>query len=843
MSGPLRIAFRNLRHGIGGFRIFLICIALGVSAITGINALSRALSDGLSSQGRNILGGDLSVSRMHRDLEPAERDIITASGQIARNANLRAMASAGDQASLVDLKAVDERYPLVGAMVINPVMPVQSALRKDGELFGALADPALLARLNIKTGDVIRIGLTSLFIRGEIISEPDRIGAGISFGPRLMISHDALAATALVSPGSLVRYSYRIVLPDGANDDNAVRQNVNDLGRALADGGFDIRNRMAASPQLERNIERFTQFLAIVGLTALVVGGAGVANAVNAHLDRRRDSFATLKTLGATGGTVFLIALTEVMLLAAIGTVIGLGIGSAIPFIVASLAGAVLPVQLDPHIAPDLLLIGAIYGLLTALAFSLWPLARVHDLPVAALFRDTVAGQSQRPRPRYLLALGASLAGLMTAVLVTSYSMRIAAFALLGMAGTFVLMRIVAMGVMSAAKRVPRIGNAITRLAIGNIHRPGALTPTLMLSLGLSIGLLVTIALVDANLRQQLTRSLPERAPSFFFVDIAARDLDKFSGFVTSEAEGGKLDRVPMLRGRITQVKDVKAKDVKAAEDAAWVLDGDRGITFSETIPSGSTILEGEWWPSDYQGEPLVSMESDIAKGLDLKIGDRITVNVLGRTITARVANIRKVEWQSLGINFVLVFSPNTFAGAPSTWLATLTLPDASNVESETKLLAASAKQFPAVTAIRVKEALETVNELVGQLMIAIRGAAGITIFASILVLAGALGSGQRMRIRDAVILKTLGATRQKLIAALTIEYGLISAIASFFGLFAGSLAAFFIVERAMRMEFHFFPFETGFTILIAVVGTILIGLLGTWSVLGEKPARHLRAE
>lgn len=843
MSGTFRIAFRNLRHGVRGFKIFLICIALGVSAITGINALSRALSDGLSSQGRALLGGDLSVSRMHRDMEPDELAAIKSLGDISRQASMRAMATAGDTAALVDLKAVDDAYPLVGTLQSEPALPIRDMLAKQGDTFGAIADPALLARLNIKTGDTIRIGDVALVIRSSIVSEPDRIGAGISFGPRLIISHDALAATQLVGPGSLIRYSYRIDLPDSANDDESVRRTVDTLTKTFTDAGFDIRNRMAASPQLERNIERFTQFLAIVGLTALVVGGAGVANAVHAHLDRRRNSFAILKTLGASGGRVFVIALTEVMSLALLGTVIGLVIGSALPFAVAYLAASILPVTLDPTIAPDLLASGALYGLLTALAFSLWPLARVHDIQVAALFRDTVAGRAQWPRNRYMIALFISLAGLAFAVIATSYSTRIAGFALLGMGATFILMRLVALGVMAIARRLPRFGGTITRLAIGNIHRPGALTPTLMLSLGLSIGLLVTIALTDANLRQQLTRSLPDRAPSFFFVDIPTRDLDKFTGFLETETRDSKIERVPMLRGRITQIRDIKAQDAKASEDAAWVLDGDRGITFSETIPAGSTVIEGDWWSKDYQGKPLVSMEADIAKGLDLQIGDSITVNVLGRSITAIVANLRKVEWQSLGINFVLVFSPNTFAGAPSTWLATLALPAGTSVSDETKLLAASAKQFPAITAIRIKEALQTINDLVGQLMIAIRGAAGLTIFASILVLAGALGSGQRMRVRDAVILKTLGATRKKLIAAYALEYGLLASIASLFGLIAGGVAAWLIVKLAMRLSFNFFPFETSLTILISIFGTVIIGLLGTWSVLGERPARHLRAE
>jgi putative ABC transport system permease protein len=390
---------------------------------------------------------------------------------------------------------------------------------------------------------------------------------------------------------------------------------------------------------------------------------------------------------------------------------------------------------------------------------------------------------------------------------------------------------------------LPPVRRTEWRLALANIHRPGALTPSLIVSLGLGVTLLVTIGLVDVNIQRLLGRSLPEKAPSFFFVDVPKSDIADFREFLAQSAPEGKIGDVPMMRGRVLRVKNVAAEDVKVSEQSAWVLDGDRGITFADTLPEGSALTAGEWWPRNYSGPPLVSLEEGIATGLDLKLGDKITVGVLGRSIEATIANIRKVEWRSMGINFVMVFSPNTFAGAPNTHLMSLTLPKLSNVSTETALLLASARAFPAITAVRVKEALEAVNDLVGKLALAIRGASGVTLLASVLVLAGALGSGQRARIYDSVILKALGATRGRLLNSLLFEYGLLGLFAALFGVIAGTGASYLVVRNIMNFEY---AFDAGVALLVAVtaiIATIIIGLIGTWTVLGQKPARHLRAQ
>jgi putative ABC transport system permease protein len=838
-----RLALRNLRGGLNGFRIFLACIALGVGAIVGVGSIALSLGDGLASQGRLILGGDLSISRVQRPAEPDELVWFRSLGSVTTTASLRAMALADTgQAGLVEIKAVDASYPTIGEVTLSPERPLLEVIAVKDGVIGAAADPALFARLGVAPGARIKIGDGVVELRSALEAEPDKLAGGVTFGPRLLMSQEGLAATRILQPGSLVRWTYRISLPPDANADANLDAIATDLPKRFPQAGFELRSRNNAAPQFTRNLERFTQFLTIVSLTALVVGGVGVANAVAAFVERRKTTLAILKSVGASGGNVFSIALIEVLIMGLAGTGIGLVIGAALPYLVATLAKSVLPVPLDPHVYPHELVLGTVYGLMAVLAFALWPLGRAHDVPVSALFRDEVAPSWQRPRKRYLALNALAVLGLAAAAILFAYDRTIAAAAVVATAGVFIILRLVAFGVAALARRLPAFHRAELRLAIANIHRPGALTPALVLSLGLGVTLLVTIALIDSNIRSQLARSLPERAPTFFFVDIGVDDLDRFSGFLHTVAPDGTMTQVPMMRGRITRLNTTEAGAVKAPDSIAWVLEGDRGITWSQALPEGSVLVEGQWWAPDYTGEPLVSFDFEIAKGLGLKVGDTVTVNVLGRDLTARIVNLRRVEWQSLGINFVMVFSPNSFAGAPFTSLATLTLGPQSDRNREGRILAESARQFPGITAVRVKDALEAIDSVVGKLVLAMRGASAVTLLASVLVLAGALGAGHRARVYDAVVLKTLGATRGRLLTAYLLEYGILGAITALFGLGAGTLAAWVVVARVMSLEFHFIAPSALVSAVGAVILTILLGLLGTWRILGQKPGPYLRS-
>jgi len=839
---PLRFAARELRGGLLGFYVFVACIALGVMAIAGVGSVASGLADGLAREGRVILGGDLAFSLSLREASADERAFLDRSGGVSLAATMRAMARAQDgRTALVEVKAVDAAYPLYGTVALDPQQPLAQALAQREGAFGAAADPALLARLDLKLGTRITLGSAVIEIRAVLTSEPDKLAGGIGFGPRLLISETALRASGLLQPGSVVRWHYRLRLPDNDATDTAVRAVTAAAQAQLPEAGWEVRSRANASPALERNVERFTQYLTLVGLTALLVGGVGVANAVKGHLDRRREVIATLKALGATGGRVFGIYLTQVLVLAGLGALPGLAIGAALPFLIAWTFGTVLPLPIAPALHPAELALALVYGLLTAAAFALWPLGRAHDVPVSALFRDEVASDLRWPRRRYLVAtvlLGCTLAMLAVEL---AYDRRIAVMFVAAAAAVFVLLRLVAALIILTARRLPRPRSPIVRLAVANIHRPGALAPSVVLSLGLGLAVLVTVIAVDSNLHRQFLAALPDKAPSFYFVDIPDADAETFDAFIRARVPRAMLERVPMLRGRIVAANGVPATDLKPPPDATWALQSDRGITYGDKIPAGSRLVEGEWWAPHYQGPPLVSFEKRIADGLGLKLGDPVTVNVLGRNLTATVANLRAVDWQNLGINFVMVFSPATFRGAPHSHIATLTYPGGSTTDEEIALLRAVADAFPTVTTLRVRDALDAVGQIVANLALAIRGASVLTLLVAVLVLGGALAAGHRHRVYDAVIFKTVGATRIRLISAYALEYLALGLATAVFGIAAGSAAAAFVIVRVMNLSFAWPPAPLLAAAAGAIATTVVLGLIGTFTALGQKPAAVLR--
>jgi putative ABC transport system permease protein len=646
--------------------------------------------------------------------------------------------------------------------------------------------------------------------------------------------------TGLVRPGSLIRWTYRIdIAQNQAGGDTASVAKA--AAEQFPDAGWRIRTRDNASPSLSRNIERFAQFLTLVGLTALVVGGVGVANAVASFVDMKRSAIATLKCLGASGTLIFRIYIFQILTLAAGGIAIGLVIGAILPFLARAALAGILPIEATPGFFPAQLLLAVVYGFLVTVSFAIWPLGRARELPATSLFADRAMPASLKPRMTYRLVQAATLALLVAMAVGLAADRRIAVVFVVAILAVFVILRFVSALIIALARRAGSIRGTTLRLAVRNIQRPGALTASVVLSLGLGLTLLVALALIDTSLRRQLNGTIAEQAPNFFFVDIQNAEKDTFLEQLTALAPNGRIEDVPMLRGRIVSLGGIPSDELDPPEDQRWILRGDRGITYSATVPENSELTGGEWWPADYAGEPLVSFEAEAGEAFGLKIGDTVTVNVLGRQITARIASFRQVVWETLSINFVMVFSPNTFAGAPHAHLATLTLPEETDPAVDRQVLSGITGSFPGVTSVRVKDAIDTVNEIVADLALAVRIAASLALVISMLVLGGALAAGHRQRRQDAVVLKALGATRRRLMGAFALEYGLLGAATALFAVLAGTVAAWYIVNQIMGFEFIILPWIAISAVAIALTVTIGLGLAGTWNILSVKAAPFLR--
>lgn len=846
LSLAFRLARRELRGGLSGFRVFIACLALGVAAIAGVGSVSSALTRGLAEGGQDILGGDVALRLIHREATPEEFSYISDGTEVAVSAEMRAMARNAEEGAargqtLVELKAVDNAYPLYGAMELSPQMPLEDALgTRDGHP-GVVVEPNLLTRLDVAVGDFIRIGEEDFELRATIAHEPDRVSDGFALGPRAMIAKDALAGTGLVQPGSLVEYYYRIRLGDNARTSEGISAWVAALNERFPDAGWRVTDRSDSAPGVRRFVERVALFLSLVGLTALVVGGVGVANAVKSYLDGKREVIATFKCLGAPGALIFRIYLMQVMALAAVGIAIGLAIGMAAPFIVDRVAGDMIPIPAEMGVYGGPLLLAAAYGFLTALAFAIWPLARAREVPATGLFRDIIAPVRRLPRPVYVAATAGALFVLAALAVALAEERVFALWFVAGAACIFAVLRVAAEWIMDLAARAPRFRSPELRLALANIHRPGAPTPAVVLSLGLGLTLLVTVSLINGNLTGEIANELPERAPAFFFVDIQPDQTEELETFVENAPGVTGFERVPMLRGKIAAVNGVPADELEVAPEAQWALRGDRGITYSASLPEGSTLVRGEWWGEDYQGPPLVSFGEELAQGFGVKVGDTITVNVLGREITAEVANTRAIDWTSLGINFVLVFSPGMLSSAPHSVLATVEMDG--SPEQEEALEREVTAQFPNITSVRVREALEAVNGLLENFSMAVRATGGVTLAAGVLVLAGAMAAGFRSRVRDAVVLKVLGATRVRILGIYIREYAALGLATALVAAVAGTAAAFVVITMVMEMPWRFLPGTLAFTILAATLVTVALGLLGTWRALSVPSAGVLRAD
>jgi putative ABC transport system permease protein len=839
---PLTLARRELRAGARGFRILIACLALGVGTIASVQSLSRDVLSGIDAQGRTLLGGDVAVRMIYHPVDEQQRTELQALGAVSESVDLRGMARTedGEKSTLVEIKATDGFYPLIGQVRLSPDERLSDVLAEKDGVWGAAVEQAVLDRLGAHIGDTVKLGTQDYAIRALIVKEPDRVGTGgFTLGPRFLVTRASLPGTGLEQPGSLIYYDYRLLLNPG----HPAADVTGELHRRYGAAGWHIRDTRDAAPEIRSFVTRLATFLTLVGLTALLVGGVGVANAVKAYLDGRIAVIATMKCLGASARTIAWTYLAQVMTLSAVGILIGVVVGAAAPLALRGVIAAHFPVEVAIRIHPLGLGIAALYGVLIALGFSLWPIGRAQVVPAGSLFRDLTQHASGHPGRGILAAIGVTLAALVALVLATSDQWVFAAGFAGGAILTFAVLGLASRGLIVLAKRIGRIDairrRPTLRLALANLNRPGAATMSVVLSLGLGLTILVAIAQVENDFRAEVERVMPAEAPAFFFLDIQHADRDAFRNAVAAVPGVTKVESVPSLRGRIAAVHGVPAEQAIVDKRYAWVLGGDRGMTYSPTLPVRSHLIAGTWWPPDYKGPPEVSIAKEVMLALGIKVGDEITFNVVGRDLKARVANVREIDWGGLGINFSLVFAPGFLEGAPQTEIATAYAPRA--VEPAVERLIN--RDYPGVTMIGVRDALATVDSLIGEIGTAVRLTAAVALVAGTLVLAGAIAAGERRRIYDAVVLKVLGATRATVVRAFLIEHGVLGGMAAIVAIALGSVAAWAVVVPVMDLNWRLSTAAALGVAVIAAVITLAFGLAGTWRALGQRAAPLLRNE
>jgi putative ABC transport system permease protein len=834
----LRFAGRELRAGVRGFRIFLACLALGVAAIAAAGSTAEAFRRGLASQASEILGGDLALTIRQRGFNPAERAALEKEGRVSYATASIAMAQApSGERRLIELRGVSAGYPLAGKVTLTGgATSLQAAIVTVGGVAGAVVEQPLLDRLHMKVGDRFLAGNLPLQVRAVLLEEPDRLSRGFALGPRVMTNLGAMQQGGFMAPGLPFGETARVELAPGAPLEAAKTELRKALGLTTR-----IRDREDAAPGIHRLIDQLEYFLGFIGLASLVAGGLGVFGAVSAYLEARKPVIATLKALGAEGQLVRDIYLIQIGLLAALGVAIGLAVGAAAPLAMGLLVQDKLPIPALFAVYPWPLAKAAAFGLLSAAAFSLAPLGRARSTPPASLFRSDLSG-TLKIGPEIVAAVLAAI-GLAAMAVVTAPTPLAAGIMIAGVAVSFGLLWALGWGSAILAGRARSSARGPLRIGLANLAGPHSAARTASPAIGLGVALLAAVVLIQSALLNQVAEIAPRTAPALVFTDIPGDRTAEFDAAVT-RAFGQPLTqknylREPFVTGRIVKVRGEAVDVSRIPKSDRWAYDSDITMSAIGPKPEDPGIREGHWWPSNYAGPPLLAMDLEVAKGERIKVGDSVTLSVLGRDIDARVAVLRHVDFGGFGASFPLVVTPSAVAGAN---LHQVAIAKASKAQ-EAAVIRLLGHDFPTVNVVSVREQLEAATDLFDRLALAVRGAAAVAALAGLLVLAGAIAARARARTREAATLKVLGASRAQILGAYVLEYGAVGVIAGTAGVALGYAAAWPVVVKVFHAKWSMD--WAGVAALLAAAALVAAagGLLAAFQALSKRPAPALRAE
>ena len=828
-----KIARRDLSGRFRGLRLLLVCLFLGTGALAAIGTLTGGIERELTSRGRTILGGDIEAAVWQRMPASAEAAAFAQLGKISVGTRMQAMAAVGTDAAVpIELKAVDARWPLVGQLVL-----------KDGRRVGAPPTgtgwfaPGATERLGIGVGQQAFIGGRAVTVGGIIAEEPDRLSEGFALGPVVIVEQSLPQSAGLLAPGAMYRSKTRIALPPRTSPDAAVAA----IEARFPDAGFSFRTRDKASPGTERFVSRMGDFLVLVGLAALAIAGIGIGGGVASYLEARRASIATLKVLGAASGDIARIYLLQIGAAALVGSLAGLAAGVLVTPLLGQALGTLLPVRPGFVFDPAALLRAGAYGILVALVFSAPPLLRARNFPAMALMRARVSPLVLGWRS-LLLPVGLGVGGIVALALGTASQPLITLYFLAGTAAMLGLLSGLGVLIRRAAARAPRPSDPLLRAALANLHRPGAQTGALVTALGFGLSAFVLLAVLQTSLDANIMARVPNRAPDYFVLDVPRDRVADFRRIVEAAVPQADVRTVPAMRGRILtygpEGRMTRGSDLKETPDESWQLRGERGLTYADALPEGNSLVAGKWWPKDYTGEPLVSVDAELAEGAGMKVGDMLTIALLGVERNARIASLRRIDWQTMGFNYVLVFSPNAIADAPHNLAATIDIPPG---EPKRDLLRKLVRAFPSSSVIEIGNVLKDARVLLTQMSNAILAAASVAVLAGLAVLLGAVAAARTSRLYDNVILRVLGASRRQLLFLQLAEYGLLAGLLALVALALGSGAAWIVMVK--MFEFDWLP---DWPRVLAVLGAglamvVAFALAGSLPLLWAKPARALR--
>lgn len=839
----VRIGLLDLRGDLRRFVLLVVCLAVGTALIAGVSSVGASIAASIDANAAVLMGGDLELSRADRPANAEELATMQGFGSIATviDTNVRAQSATAD--AFVDLAAVGDTYPLVGA-VQSPQLPpdvsLSDFLGAREEVFGALLDLLMLDQLAIAVGDRFQLGGTEFEARGTLSKLPDAAVRGFRLGLTALVTAEGFSVISdrtspLPGLGSWFRYK---ILLDGGDAEVAKGQ----LQVALADTGWTVRSSRDGLGPMVRYYDLFMRFLVIVGLGSLLIGGVSVWSGMQAYIAERANVIAILRSMGADRSRVFIHFFSQVAALAALGVGIGLLIGGGAAFIVLPFVGQAVGISLSSTLHPQPLLIAAAAGFVTAFAFSYLPLQQAQTIRPVHLFRSKGLAAAPVDWSNLLLSwrivplLLAVVAFLLLAYAMTEDALLVIAFAGASLVAALVFQLFVAF-VQAMLRRLPDAPNRILRHAVRAISAAGANAASVVVSAGMALTMLIVVLILQDNLRQEFFGASAFDAPTLVASDLFPDEVETLEAMSGPGTDMPFFVATPMLRGALRQVNGVPAADVQTrGPEATFLLSGEVPLTFRNQMPITSKLTAGDWWPPDYQGSGLVSLHQSLRSGLGVDIGDTLTFEIFGEQITVEIANFRDYSWQG-GIDFLATFSPGVLEAYPTTLFAAVTALPGREDAAERELATA----LPAISFIAIGDTLKQITNALSQLSFAAALIGGVAVGNGLLVLIGSLASGRRQREADTVITKVLGATRLELMVTAFTQYLLLGLLAAIPATILGIGLGWLISEVMLEVDF-----TVGSALLLVVLGvaTLITAGLGATTILraaSARPARLLR--
>ena len=841
----IRMALREIRSSWQRLLFFFICIAVGVAAIIALRSVIQSVRTGMSQQAQSLIASDILLTS-NRDFTSKVLDTLASEQRagrvtaVSQATEIPTMVRPADPSKavtrMVELRAVQREFPLYGTLTLANGTYSHDLLRDHG----VIVRPELLAQLDLKVGDRILIGNVPFEIRGVIGSEPGRSLGAFSLGPRVIIDYAALADTGLLSFGSRASHQLLLRVPAPALDPL-----TDSLRSAFANEFVGVRSYRRSEDQMGQNLTRAENYLSLVGLVVLILGGIGVSSVTRVFVQQKLRSIAILKCVGASSREILAVYMTQVLLLGIAGSVLGVAIAAAVIAAVPAFVGNIAAVlHVDYGLTPTAVAQGFAVGLLVSVLFSLVPLLDVRHVKPSLLLRHDI------PPPAGIdwLKWGVTAAVAASLVAVAAWqagSLRVGLMLSGGFIATAFVLHLAGLALVRAVQPLRFARSFALRQAVLHIARPGNQTRVILLAVGLGTFFILGVRTLQANLLEDFAIQVGEDAPDMFLIDIQADQKDTLAAFV-DEQNGREAppNVIPVLRARITAVRgrEVNLETYEQVRGRGS-LSREYTITYRPQINSNEELLQGKWWDaSPSTGEAEVSIEESLQQRFRINIGDQMQFDVLGRTIPARVTSVRKVNWRDYRSGgFMIVFRPGPFENAPHSYISSVNGPR--DPAARARMQAALVARYPNVSVIDLREVLDTIQTIVDGVTLGVTVVGGLVLFSGMLILIGAVSMTKFQRVYEAAILKTLGASSRLITAMLLLEYGVLGAIAGTVGALGAIALSWAVAHYALDLTWHAAPVITIVGIIATAVCVGAIGVLASLDVLRHKPLATLRAE